>query len=388
LVAIFFFFFFFLFLVFWKNIVVVLALFCHFGAKNPKIISQNRNEKWAGPVQFSKILLFFATFFRSKKKKKKFFSVRFFFSCKLLKLTLSLLFSYLIGAEMARILGGGAFGEMRGKLGSMVFARNRGGAYARQYAMPVDPNTIAQQYARGNFGAASSAYHSMSDTLKVQWQQFANLTFNPKTGTVGVPTGFNAFVSLLNVVNNAKLFSEVIWGKPTPITGTQIPFFFSADPPLDALEATILAGTGAARTYSFNTFTDVDFATTGSEMTITGQMKFNITGGIGPVANTNVMKDGKGNSFGFKVFMSNPVNQPSSFVQNPYLIDIGSTGGFALTAPTAIDTELTVDFESVLQTANYSALPNQFDYVRFTVFAVSMTGMLLKLGSKMVQWPS
>lgn len=284
---------------------------------------------------------------------------------------------------MARILGGGLFGEMRGKLGSVVFARNRGGAYSRSYAKPVDPRTIAQLTARNNFGSASSNYHALTPDIKALWQNFANSVFNPKTGTTGVPSGFNAFVSLLNVVNNTKIFSD---SEFTGLVGDPNPMEFGGTPPTNALQANFGNSSGGANPYNFGNFGALQYTEGESTILLAGSFSINVTGGgIGPSGNFEGFTDSVGNDFGFTVFMSNPVAQPGMFVQNPYLIQLGTALGISLETPAPIGTTINATFASQLTSGNYSAFPQLGQYVQLSLFAVSTTGMLLRIGSEFVE---
>ena len=102
---------------------------------------------------------------------------------------------------MAKITG--YIGELSGKLGGMIFARNKGGAYVKAFATPTNPNTEAQKKARTMFGLAVSAWHAIADTSKQEWNQFATTVFKPKHGAPGVVySGFNAYVSCRNVLLN------------------------------------------------------------------------------------------------------------------------------------------------------------------------------------------
>lgn len=288
---------------------------------------------------------------------------------------------------MARILGGGMFGEMRGKLGSMVFARNRGGAYSRAYAKPVDPRTIAQLAARNNFGSASSNYHSLTPTLKALWQNFANNVFNPKTGTPGVPSGFNAFVSLLNVVNNIKLLTNVeVEAGSSPIVIDEVrPFEYNGNPPTNQLQSNIGAKDSGSINMNFvnATITQIEI----SDSIFTGRISITMNtsgGGIGPAGGWQNLTDSAGNNFGFKIFMSNPVAQAGMFINNPYQFDIGTFPSISTVA--AVDPEpatiFSGDFE--LNGDHYNALPLSRQVVQLSIFGVSTDGMLLRLGSSFI----
>lgn len=288
---------------------------------------------------------------------------------------------------MALILGGGAFGEMRGKLGGMVFARNKGGAYARSYVKPVDPATIAQINARSKFGSASSTYHALSDGNKVLWNEFASSIFNPKTGKLGVSSGFNAYVSLLNVVNNAKIFDTYTVTAAAPLVTMEIPFSISDVPPSFALESNfkVTSGGPGSIPFSLETVSDISFTPTADNVTFIGSFNIDTSGFIGGGTTSNAIQDAKDNRFGFKVYMSNPVSQRAMFIQNPYLIDLGCVPALALTTPASLADGISVNFQSVLPAGNYQSLPMENQFVQITIFQVSSRGMLLRLGAKMVK---
>jgi hypothetical protein len=288
---------------------------------------------------------------------------------------------------MALILGGGAFGELRGKMGGMVFARNRGGAYVRQFAKPVDPKTIAQLTARGKFGSSSSNYHGLSDSVKTMWNNFASSVFNPKTGTRGVPSGFNAFVSLLNTINNAKPFTSFVLTGTAPLVVTEIPFGISDIPPSFALESNFKVTTLGPGfiPFSLGEVSNISYTPGSVSSAFSGSFAIDTSGFIGSGTTSNVISDAKDNKFGFKVFMSNPVAQASMFIQNPYLIDLGTIPALALTTPANLSEGLTIDYVATLASANYQSLPMENQFVQISIFQISSTGMLLKIGSQIVK---
>lgn len=288
---------------------------------------------------------------------------------------------------MARILGGGAFGEMRGKLGSMVFARNKGGAYARQFVKPVDPSTIAQQTARSKFGGVSSLYHSLADGDKANWNNFASSVFNPKTGKIGVSSGFNAFVSLANVVSNVKIFDSFSYEAAAVLTGTDIPFYTNQFPPSFALESNIKITTLGPGAVNFNlvSIDDLLISYSGDTVSFAGVCNFHSFGEIGGGTTSSVLQDAQGNTFGFKVFMSNSVQQNAMFIQNPYLIELGTSPAQSFSPSADLRSDFKLNFTSILNAGDYQSLPVAGQFVQLTVFQVSSRGMLLKTGAKIVK---
>lgn len=59
--------------------------------------------------------------------------------------------------------------EASGKLGGTVFSRGRGGTYVRTRVMPSNPQTVAQQSARAIFGAISSAWRTLTEQQRDEW---------------------------------------------------------------------------------------------------------------------------------------------------------------------------------------------------------------------------
>lgn len=284
---------------------------------------------------------------------------------------------------MARIVGGSMIGELSGKLGGSVFARNRGGAYIRQYVIPVDPRTGAQVSARSNFGLASSTYHALNDSTKALWSNFASNVFNPKTGQMGVPSGFNAYVSLNTVVNTIKNIPSTIQLNSVAAPKTDILFQNASTPPDFALEGNFgLSGGSIPAPFILQSGSFGNITRGLSTTTIPFSFVLKLNGGVGPSGDFVGTIDAKGNEFGFKIFMSNPIAQESLFVANPYLIDLGAIRPFTVTTSVAGVDTVSIAGESELNSASYKALPNNGQWVEMTIFQVSKTGMLLKVGSK------
>lgn len=87
----------------------------------------------------------------------------------------------------APLLSLGASGKLGGAL---VFGRWKGIDVAREYVVPANPQTAAQQTQRGYMTAATATWHTIgSDALegndKEAWNRYA--------GTLGPMSGYNAF---------------------------------------------------------------------------------------------------------------------------------------------------------------------------------------------------
>ena len=84
-----------------------------------------------------------------------------------------------------------------GSLAGQTSSRNRFGQYRRSRAIPVNPNTSAQQAARDDFSAASQAWRGLTQAQRDAWAAFA--TTRPRTNSLGQTiylTGHQTFVGL------------------------------------------------------------------------------------------------------------------------------------------------------------------------------------------------
>jgi hypothetical protein len=100
---------------------------------------------------------------------------------------------------MAKLKFGMVVTEASGKLGGHVFARNRGGAYARTKVTPVNPQTTYQQQARTLLSSFSQAWRGLNqaerDSFNSAVSDFARTDI---FGDLRNPTGKNLF-TLLNI---------------------------------------------------------------------------------------------------------------------------------------------------------------------------------------------
>lgn len=77
------------------------------------------------------------------------------------------------------------FGEMRGKIGGVVWSRNKGGQYARLRSTPTNPNTARQQATRNYVGWCSTNWGAtLTEAQREQWREWAEM--NSWTNTLGI----------------------------------------------------------------------------------------------------------------------------------------------------------------------------------------------------------
>ena len=96
--------------------------------------------------------------------------------------------------------GGGVAGAS-GKSGGTVFARNRTGAYARNWAKPVNPVSPLQAAVRSDLAAAAAAWQERSSAQVDAWNAYAfTMTRLNRLGESYVPTGRQIYTeSYLNM---------------------------------------------------------------------------------------------------------------------------------------------------------------------------------------------
>lgn len=281
---------------------------------------------------------------------------------------------------MARIIGGSIIGEIRGKLGGNVFSRNKAGQYIRSYAVPTNPNTVAQDRARARFGGASGTYHSMSAAQKAAWGVFAESTFSPKVGVnEGQFSGFNAYTSLFSAVGNGNDFTHDYDAKvngsavATPATFTN--FSGSTTPPVYMLQPAVKEqGTGNALTLSLSS-ASVDAA---------GVFDFtiNVNGAPSGGADIEDFVDPNDEPFGFLIQMSNALPQKGMFFANENRYALGYTGLPSLDSADRSGVE-TLYFSSNAEVSpgDYQSFPVAGQAVKLSCYMVSEGGMQVCIGS-------
>ena len=98
---------------------------------------------------------------------------------------------------MAKVQFGGGISAMSGKVSGNVYARNKGGAYVRNWVRPTNPQTTAQQNQRNTLSLKSAAWRTLTDEQRDSWKSWAN--DNPVLDRMGasiVLTGAQAYTKI------------------------------------------------------------------------------------------------------------------------------------------------------------------------------------------------
>lgn len=120
---------------------------------------------------------------------------------------------------MALVKFGGGVAAMQGAIGGTVFARNRGGAYARAWAKPTNEPTPIQTTRRSGFAAISAAWSALPEGSREIWEGDASALVLPnRLGEDYTPSGRQFFMS---VNQNQQLSGQALLDLPA--TGTPPP---------------------------------------------------------------------------------------------------------------------------------------------------------------------
>jgi hypothetical protein len=72
---------------------------------------------------------------------------------------------------MAKIVFGGGVAEMRGKVGGIIFSRNKSGACVRPSAAPVQPRSTRVMAIRHKFREISNSWFGLLEDVKQAWRE-------------------------------------------------------------------------------------------------------------------------------------------------------------------------------------------------------------------------
>lgn len=118
--------------------------------------------------------------------------------------------------SMSLVKYGGGVAAISGKTGGTVYARNKAGAYSRNWAKPINPGRSRQTDVRSSFAAASAAYAQLTLTNVKAWASYAALvTRLNRQGDSYTPSGRQMF---MECYNNAISIGASPLSTPSSIT--------------------------------------------------------------------------------------------------------------------------------------------------------------------------
>jgi hypothetical protein len=160
------------------------------------------------------------------------------------------------------LINGQMFGDMSGKLGGMVFTRNKAGKTIRAYVNPTDAKSGQQITQRSRFATVVSVWATLTDIAKGAWTSFANSLFSPKKPKVGGSySGYQAFTSVNSLLNFSKAHDYTATFTPTTVDLNLSSFPAQlVSPPTTGFSSNIQSSTGTAialtlKSFSLNTLT-------------------------------------------------------------------------------------------------------------------------------------
>jgi len=135
---------------------------------------------------------------------------------------------------MAIMRPGPLVGQLSGRVGGIVFSRNRGGDYVRNGPSPINPQTFYQIAVRNALALASTRWNDMLATARASWSSWAQN--NPQQNRIGESIRLQGNAAF--VMFNSRL---AYLGVPVIDTAPVI----SAPAPLLTLTGTFDIGAGA-----------------------------------------------------------------------------------------------------------------------------------------------
>jgi hypothetical protein len=289
---------------------------------------------------------------------------------------------------MAKVLGGGQFGSLSGKLGSSVFARNRGGNYVRNYVKPTDHRSASQVSTRAKFTTASTSFKALNSLQKLQWNSFANTIFLNSEGGFFRGAGIAAFISLYQSVLTYRSFvAPTIKFNGTPVVSpVYLTPTFSNTPPSHMLQPNFKSNSGNLvqlvefQFSNFHRYDSTPFVAFDFDLTITLK---------NPLGVTNILsslKDINDNYIFFNVYMSNPIITGTMFIQNKRITHIQSLRGLTSFSNVTNPTELKYEVVGALiDPNNFKYLPPVGSYVQASLDIMSSSGMRIRQYAQIVQ---
>lgn len=287
---------------------------------------------------------------------------------------------------MAKIVNAGIAGELSGKLGGQVFARNRAGAYVRQNAQPTNPNTLAQIRARSAFGNSSSVYHSLQASQKSGWQNLGDNFFVSKSMQMpGTLSGFNVFLSMRNTAANMNAVQNItpvitVGGTPASITVNE-QFQPVLAPPSGMMQGALVDSNG-------NPF---QIEVTGGSATVDANGNLATlsveTNELNPLGTSSIETFNAPDSVGadvptgFACYCSQALEQEGMFVENPERYLVAATPSMTFDGGPTPYIDVGFDFAFNQSASNYQSIPQSGQTVRATLYQVSTSGQFRRVGS-------
>jgi hypothetical protein len=275
------------------------------------------------------------------------------------------------------------FGDVRGRMGGMVFSKSKGHHTIRNYVQNKVSRSTAQTQNRNNFTSYSKAWKGLGPVEVSNWNMFAGDNYAPLGRTnIGQYSGYQAFMGCQMAYNhNMKyLTTPVITLGPAPVTlgFTNIPDAplngptgYSVQPFLQQIAPPNLP----------LTFRSVSFT---SQHVLTARIGWGNTPGLH--STRAFFQDPLNQSYGFAFYMSEPVGSSSIIPKHQFKQLIVTSGTILVTTPSLIGSDYG-DFVFPACSALYNSkqIPTQGCWVKISAVAIAPNGTQALIGSLMCQ---
>lgn len=215
---------------------------------------------------------------------------------------------------MARVIGN-PFGEMRGKLAGFVFSKNAAGPIIRQYVIPTNANSVAQNSSRTIFRTAVMAWKGLSQLNQQGWETFAKNTYVPlRKINLGQFTGQQAYNAIHVSARTCITYDRVpTWVAVPPGVDpicVKEDFVIPSVAPLFSVIPDIAQIANPPATMTFNNFVVSNVGLAEFRMLFTGIP----VGGL----DADEFIDSNGTRFSFALYISDPVSQVGNRPRNQF----------------------------------------------------------------------
>jgi hypothetical protein len=269
--------------------------------------------------------------------------------------------------------------ELSGKLGGTVYARNKGGAYVRQFVKPTNPRSQAQILARQRFKNAVTAWSSLTTSQKSNWSNYAINYYRPKVLKTGVTySGSQSFISLWDVSQQANYQKRdviVTTDVPGPVTSTFVDHLLSDTSPIGVMTSQLKnSATNLPMNVSYENFTLTD------DFTVTFRLQ------VGSADKPLFVDPGTNLSVGYLVAMQFKKKSSGSTSKQAFNIVFAATGTnatFTMVTPQAEYLTFSIDGTG-FPVANYKTLPVAGESVTLTLYHVNSKGAIISVASEVV----
>jgi hypothetical protein len=270
----------------------------------------------------------------------------------------------------------------RGRIGGVVFSQNGSSTYAKTYKPHTNPNSLAQQNQRNRFRSMSGGFNALTQAIQQGWADFAAAAFNPlrKTnkGQFSAIMAFKATKLVVQACNDRSVPCSITFDGGTPtVSYTSSSISMPASAPVNSVRPDI-----------YDTATNnLPYQISGCSLTSAGVINasINFSGAAAAGITGTAIKDENGTKQGFSIYISDPVHSVGYRPRNQFFQNLGFTGIFQTTTPTAAThKKLNLNMNCSSLVPNFKKFVTVGQVVLMTIVVVGENGTLTVAGSQFV----